>query len=124
MTYSFSDRLDYLGTRMKDLHDNEITYIREPSSGSIESITIENVTPEQTDSELLQALGVAFLQEKWQDLVFDASELSSLDPSEPKAGDRIEWGSNTFQVVAINDEIFVYTTSSRERIRVHTKQIA
>lgn len=119
MTYDFSDRLDYLGTRMQDLHQNELLYTRD----SVD-LKIENFTPEETDTEQLQALGIAILNEKWQDFVFDADELSDFTMAEPEAGDTLTWGDMTFQIVSINDKLFKYTTSSRKRIRIHTKQIA
>lgn len=125
MTYDFSTRLDRLGTRMKDLHDNELTYTR---SGST-AITIENFTPEKLNVNNYSMAGVTLLQEQVQDFVFDTSELSSLSPSTPKVGDTLVWGSWTFTVIALKvdegmEEVFLYTTSSRNRLRVHTKQTA
>lgn len=118
MVYNFSDRLDYCGTRMKELHHVDITYRRRSHK-----VTIYNVTPEESDSEMLQALGIALINEKWQDFVFDTTELEQFYPPEPEGGDLIIWGSSTFQVVAIGDELYKFVTSSRKRIRVHTKQI-
>lgn len=118
MGYDFSSRLDYCGTRMKDLQNETITYTRDSTD-----LEIENVTPEESDAELLQSLGISLLREKWQDFVFDTSELSDFTLAEPKEGDKIVWGDYTFMLAAIGDELFKYVTSTRKRIRIHTKQI-
>lgn len=118
MTYDFSSRLDLLGTRMKELHNVSLVYRRRSVS-----VSISNATPEQCDTEQLQALGIAILNEKWQDFVFDTADLTQFFPAEPEAGDVIVWGTDTFQVTSIGDELFKFTTSSRLRVRVHTKQI-
>lgn len=120
MVYDISTRLDRLGTRMKELHNNSLTYTR---SGET-PITITNFTPEKCDVDQLIALGIAIMNEKWQDFVFDLADLATLTTTEPRTGDKITWGTLTFQVTAINDEVFKYTTSSRTRIRVHAKQVS
>lgn len=118
MVYDVSTRLDRLGTRMKELFDNSLTYSREAVD-----ITITNFTPEKTDVDILMAMGIAVVNEKWQDFVFDTADLSVLDPAEPRRGDRIVWESLTYEVFPIGDEPFKFTTSSRARVRVHAKQI-
>lgn len=118
MVYDVSARLDNLGSRMKELHDNSLTYSR-----SSTDCTVDNFTPEKTDSDILMALGIAVVNEVWQDFVFDLADLATLSPAYPKSGDSIVWGTRTFRVMAIGNEVFKFTTSSRKRIRVHAKQI-
>ena len=117
MAYDFSTRLDTLGTRMAELHDNSLVYIREEVD-----ITITNFTPEKIDVDQLQALGIIIVTEKWQDFVFDYSELEDLPTQDPKLNDKLVWDGREYRVSAINDELYIFTTSSRKRIRVHAKQ--
>jgi hypothetical protein len=119
MTYNFRDRLDTLGSRMKQLHSNSLTYSR---SGV--SVTVDNFTPEKVDVEQLQALGIAVLNEKWQSFAFDLEDLSVFSPAEPVRNDSITWDGRQYSVSPISDELFRYTTSSRKRIIVHARQIA
>lgn len=119
MAYDLASRFDKLGTRMKELNQNSLTYKRSGSS----DITIDNFTPGQIDVTQQGVESVILVTEKAQDFIFDASDLSSLNPSVPKIKDQIVWGSNTYEVFSINDELYTYTTSSRQRIRVHTKQV-
>lgn len=119
MTYDFSTRLDINGTRMQELHSNMLTYTRTGST----PITVENFTPGKTDVELLQSMGIAILNQAWQDFIFDLADLATLTPAYPKVGDQITWGTLVFEVMPIQDEAFKYVTSSRTRIRVHAKQV-
>tara|TARA_Y100000310_G_scaffold310662_1_gene356141 strand:+ start:318 stop:680 length:363 start_codon:yes stop_codon:yes gene_type:complete len=120
MAYDIATRLDKLGTRMKELNQNSITYQRTGET----DLTISNVTPGTIDVTQLGVDSVVLITEKAQDFIFDTSELSSWSPVVPKIGDTIVWGSNTYQIFSINDELYNYTTSSRLRIRVHTKQVS
>ena len=119
MTYDFSTRLDRVGERMQELHDNSLTYSR---SGELD-LTITNFTPEKADVDQLIALGIVVVNEKWQDFVFDVADMSTWTIPEPRTGDKIVWGTLTFQVTSIGDETFKYTTSTRKRVRVHSKQV-
>lgn len=118
MAYEHSTRLDYLGTRMQGLHSNSLVYARGPVE-----IPIVNFTPEKIDVEQLQALGIVIVTEKWQDFVFDFLNLEDLTPQTPQRGDTLTWGTLVFEVAAINDELYTFTTSTRKRIRVHAKQV-
>lgn len=118
MAYEHSTRLDYLGTRMQGLHSNSLVYTRGPVD-----ITITNFTPEKIDVEQMQALGIVLITEKWQDFVFSFASLADLDPQTPQRGDTLTWGTLVFEVAAINDELYNFTTSSRKRIRIHAKQV-
>ena len=119
MTFDLATRLDYLGTRMSELHDNSMTYRR----GST-TITIENFNTERPSVEQLAIFGMTQITQKCQEFIFDTSELSTLDPALPQQGDEITWGSNTFTVMHDENAIAIYDfiTSSRNRIRVYTKQ--
>ncbi len=122
MTYNFATRMDRLGSRMKQLHDNVLTYTR----GGV-SVRVTNFTPERFDVNSMAAYGVVVITEKFQDFIFDASKLGSFSPTEPQIGDTITWGTRTFTVVALGPpgedaECYRYTTSSRARVRVHTRQ--
>lgn len=118
MTYNMADRLDTLGTRMGSLHSNSLTYSR-----GITSVVITNFTPEKCDVNEMLALGVIQISEKLQDFAFDLADLATLSPAYPQHDDKIVWGTLTFRVTSIGDEIFRPTTSSRKRIRVHAKQV-
>jgi len=106
---------------MSQIHDNTLEYTRGATT-----IEITGFTPEKQDVNQLAAYGIVLINERIQDFVFNASELSALSPPVPQNGDTITWGTHTFSVMKIGDssggEIYRYTTSSREAIRVHTKQ--
>jgi len=119
MTYNLATRLNRVGTRMKELNDNSLTYTR---SGET-PIEITNFTPEKCDSDQLLALGIAIVNEHWQDIVFDTAALSTLTIPEPRTGDKVTWDGVNYQVTALADEVFRYTTASRVRIRVHMKEV-
>ncbi len=123
MAYDFSSRLDTLGTRMKELHQNSLTYKRVDLDGNETSTTITNFTPERVDVEQLAAFGITLVTNQLQDFAFDAADLSSFSPPIPERGDKITWGTDEYEVMAVNDQVFVYTTSSRKRIIVHTKRV-
>jgi len=123
MAYDMSARLDSLGNRMKDLHSNALTYRRANKHGITQSQIIENFTPEKIDVTQLLAIGIPIVVEKAQDFVFDTTELADFDTDLPKTGDQIIWGEAQYEVAVIGDETYTFTTSSRKRIRVHTKQV-
>ena len=125
MTYDFSTRLDRLGTRMKQIHNNTLTYTRT----GFPPITITNFTPEKIDVTEMAAAGLVLITDKAQDFVFDADKLAALNPPTPKASvDKIVWDGKTFEVFGIGDgqsdesQTYRYTISTRKSIRVHTKQ--
>lgn len=122
MTYDFSTRLDRLGTRMKQLHDNSLTYSRGATT-----TRIDNFTPEDVDVSTLAAYGLVLLTDKEQDFVFDYADLASFSPNTPQVGDRIVWGSRRYQVISLGSqdvaEIWRFITSTRKRIRVHTREV-
>lgn len=118
MPYSIKDRLDTLGERMQELSQEDITYRRKA-----DTLTIENVTLGKIDVNELVAYGIIHLTEKALDFIFDSDELASLNPTTPLDGDEITYNSHKYQVMSIGNETYNYVTTSRKRIRVHTKQI-
>lgn len=118
MSYDVSTRLDYLGTRMQELHQNELTYIR-----GNESVTIENFTPEKIDVQELAAFGIAMITDRAQDFVFSTESLEAFEESVPLRGDKIRWNGRLYELFSIGEEIYRYTTSTRLRVRVHSRQI-
>jgi hypothetical protein len=104
---------------MKELNQNSLTYLRGNTS-----LTINNFTPEKLDVEQLAAFGIVLVTDKLQDFVFDTSDLSNLTPAYPQRGDKITWGGKTFELMPIGDELYCFITSTRTRMRVHTRQIA
>jgi|1_EtaG_2_1085319.scaffolds.fasta_scaffold101363_2 hypothetical protein len=117
MAYDFSTRLDTLGTRMQEVNQTSLTYRR----GSTE-ITVSNPTLGKVDVEQLAAFGITLITDKLQDFIFDTADLSTLEPTTPRLGDIIVWSSRTYEVLPIADELYTFVTSSRARIKVHTKQ--
>ena len=123
MAYDFSTRMNTLGNRMRQLHQNTLTYTRGNTTA-----TIPNFTPEKVDVTAIAVYGLTILTDKLQDFVFDTNKLVNFAPPEPKIGDRITWGTRTYEVLGIGPstneaECFKYITSSRLRIRVHARQI-
>lgn len=119
MTYDFSTRLDRLGTRMQQLHNNSLVYSRTGET----SVTIENFTPEKTDVNELALAGIPLIIDKMQDFVFNTSELSTFSNPLPKPGDRLTWNGRVFELFVIGEQVYLFTTSTRVRIRVHSRQI-
>jgi hypothetical protein len=118
MSYDVSTRLDYLGERMQELHQNELLYIR-----GEETVEIKHFTPEKIDVQELAAFGIAMLTDRAQDFVFDTESLQAFDSPVPLRGDKIRWNGRLYELFSIGDEIYRYTTSTRKRVRVHSRQI-
>lgn len=120
MTYNLADRLDYLGTRMKELNDNSLIYER----AGYAPITIENFTPQRITVEQLAAYGIILITSKHYSFTFDYSDLSILGSRpQPKEGDKITTGGFVYEVFQMGDAVYTFTTSSRSRITVHAKQV-
>lgn len=119
MPYDFTTRLDILGTRMGELHDNSLFLTRDGEA----DVKVTNYTPEKTDVDTLAAYGLTQITEEAQDFVFNTSAFSSWTIQLPIVGDKIKIGTETYQVINIGDEVYKYTTSSKVRIRIHTKRI-
>lgn len=102
---------------MQELNSNTATYKRQGNN----PITITNFTPEKVDVSQLALAGITLITEQALDVVFDASDLSSLTPATPQVGDKFVWGSSTYEVMNLGEETFNYTTASKTRMRVHLK---
>ena len=121
LAYDFTSRLDYLGTRGKTLHVNSLIYNR---LDVFTPITITNFTPEKLDVTQLASMGVVLITDKAQDFIFDFAELAVLVNKDPKTTDQILWKGVLYETLQIGDEVFSYVTSSRKRIRVHSRQVS
>jgi len=119
MVYDFSTRLNRLGDRMEQIHDNSLSYERPGET----AITIANFTPEKTDVNELAILGIPLIADKMQDFVFRTSKLANLTPNLPKVGDKVVWDGKTFELFIVGEQVYKFTTSSRRRIRIHSRQI-
>lgn len=119
MTYDFSTRMDRLGTRMKQLHNNSLSFER---SGET-AILVENFTPEATDVNELALQGIPLIADKMQDFVFDTVDLANLANPLPKVGDKVVWNGKTFELFIVGEQVYKFTTSTRKRIRIHSRQI-
>jgi hypothetical protein len=118
MTYDFHERLDLLGSRMKELNQITVQYTR-----GTQTVSIHNVNRGRTEAAEIGVHGITLIEEQQQDFVFDSSDLASFDPNTPEHGDRITDGATVFEVMTLGDRTFRYTTPTRKRIRVHTKQV-
>ena len=121
MTYDLASRFNYVGQRMKELNQNTLILSRVGET----NIEVPNFTPEKIDVETLAAYGLVHVTKKMQAFVFDTTKYSSWSDSLPKVGDRIVWGTRIYEIMVMGkeDEVYTFTTSSRLRIRVNTKQI-
>jgi len=117
--YSLADRLDYVGRRMQELNQNTLTLIRVDES----NVAVDNFTPEKITVEALALYGIVLVNQKAQAFVFDTSKYSSWTDNFPKVGDRISWEDRIYEVMVMGDEVYTFTTSSRLRVRVNTKQV-
>lgn len=119
MAYDFHTRLDLLGPRMDELNDSAlIKYSR-----GTQQVYIRKVNRGRTEAAEIGVHGITLIEEHQQDFIFDTCCLVNFSPATPERGDQITEGSNVFEVMTLGDRTFRYTTPTRQRIRVHTKQI-
>ncbi len=111
-----SERLDYVGTRQQALAGQACQYRRG------ESAAVFDVVPLGQRRNELSIGNVLVEQTTEQDFAFDACDLV-LDGklTTPQRGDLLCVAGATFEVVPAADQVFSYVTSSRKRIRVHTR---
>jgi len=117
--YDFQSRLNLVGDRMKTVNRNSLQVIR-----AGKQIVINNFNPATSDLEQLALYGLTAIAHRLQDFIFDTKELRTFDPDRPLEDDIFMWRGRQYSVLSIGEEIYRYTTSSRKRIRVHTKQVA
>lgn len=109
---------------MKQINDNTGVYSRTGET----PVTITNFTPEKLDTTSLAAYGIVLITDKALDIVFDTSKLATFTDPEPQINDTFVWDGRTYKVFDIapadspQNECFRYTTSSRQRMRVHLRQ--
>lgn len=119
MTYSLRSRLDHLGQRMSEINSRSITYKR-----SVLQTTL-TATVRETESSVLfpELVGVSF---RVREFIIDSEDFI-IDGvvSVPERGDRISDEGMLFEVLP-NSEMphYSYTTESRQRMIIRTKQIA
>lgn len=118
--YDLADRFNYVGQRMKELNQNTLILTRVGES----DVIVNNFTPEKITVDTLALYGIVLVTQKAQAFVFDTSKYDSWSDNFPKVGDRIVWENRTYEVMVMGEEVYTFTTSSRIRVRVNTKQVA
>lgn len=120
MPYDFASRLDYLGVRKKALDFRDVAYRR----GKHTITRLRCTVSEPSRMELGE--GVVQLIANRRDFCCDVDELIlNRELTEPQPGDIIYDGDKRFLVVSESGEpVFRYTSQSRQRYRIHTKQVA
>lgn len=116
MTYNFSNRLDYLGTRMKEVNSRSVSYIR-PGVGTISGL---KATAVEHDATELLALGMP-VDIKLRMYSMDVAELKiGGNCITPEPGDKITDGGLTIRLVPLGPDqpAYKYTTQSRKRMIV------
>lgn len=119
MTYDVNSRLTHVGDRMKQIQVNSAVYHRQ----GFHEITIDSVTPERALVEDIQAFGIVATIDRMLDLVFDASYLDYSPNPLPQIGDYVTYRGIKYKVQQRNDRCYSYTTTRRDRIRVHLVQV-
>lgn len=116
MAYDVRTRLDLLGSRMKELNQLSIVYQRSTMQTTIQNVACAKSLVSVTGDEIT-------LESEYRGYIFDASELNGFTPPVPQAGDTISDGVLTCEVVKIDDQTHNFTTSTRKRVRVHTRVV-
>ena len=119
MSYDFHSRLDYLGTRKKELTTKTVTLQRSGETDTTGVTTNLEITKQEAVSDTGQVI-----TSYRRDYIFDTADYAFNDVvSLPQLGDLIVDGSMTCRVIHQEDgeDCFRYTTGSKNRIRVHTK---
>jgi len=117
--YNFQNRLDYTGTRFKEINGFVGTYVR-PGTGTIDPINLSPILAE--GQEFIP--GVALTRVELQDFAVDADAIDfGGGPDKPRLGDYVTFQGNQFRLVSRGTEEppYDYTTSSRKRFRLFTE---
>lgn len=116
---TFSAALDRVGVVLKDQAGESMTYSRSPHSVAL------TVTPQGQRRQEVSIGGVLLEEDIRHDFTFDAADLIlNAAQTVPARGDRITWDSDIFEIVPIDDQTYTYVTSSKNRIRVHTRKVS
>lgn len=120
MTYSLSDRLATLGPRMKAINGKTAIYTRGAFTLTITVTPVLAADP----SELMP--GVAVTRIEHQDFLVDSADLiihGQMDT--PSIGDTLNWNNHTYRVISPDGESppYRYTTSQRDRMRIHAERV-
>lgn len=116
MPYNFGERLDKLGSRMKEINAEPITI-----SDGTTTIPIARATPALFNT-FEEMPGVSITQVTYQDWIVDACELGVFDP--PAVNliiTRVNTGER-FRVTSPGPDMgpYKYTTPSKKRMRIHS----
>lgn len=118
-----SERLRYLGQRMKTLNGEPITLSSRNSAGIVVSLEVPLAVPQLIDPD--EQLGtVALTNLELQDWFIDVADYGILFP--PRENHFIENAAGElYQCISlgVDESLFRYVTSKRDRIRVHTKRV-
>lgn len=118
MTYSYQNRLSWLGTRKKEIDSVSITAHRTGESDIPLQATIEYHSP-----EALASVGIHVSSELLA-FTFDASEYT-FPGNIPLQADTYTYSSRKYKCLPMDEEstFYRYTTSARDRIRIFVKEI-
>ena len=122
MAWQFNDRLDRLGVRKKELDYVAVTYTRSGlgTSASINATMAVSIIEQEVPN-------VYSVRVRTQDFIVDADELViSATTITPERGDIITLTSSGEEFTVCEEDLgfppWDYTTTSKARIRIHTKK--
>jgi hypothetical protein len=105
---------------MKSINGKTVDYTRGINTVSLTACPILANAPEELSP------GVVVTRIELQDFICDAEDLVINGATiTPMVGDTITWGSRIYRVIALDESSppYEYTTSARDRIRIHTELV-
>ncbi len=119
MTSPFDQAIADADETIFDLVGVDVLYTR-----GLESIEISAV-PGQTTLEGSSDFGLAAIHHT-RDYLVRGVDLTSLDPAEPKVGDRITEGDRTFEILSPGADMpaWRWSDASHTVLRIHTKLVS
>jgi len=127
MVYDVNARLSTLGTRMKAIN---VALVDLDRSGEGQIAGVSSSLGRTEAEEMIP--GVAVTHVRYQDFFFDAVDYGvGWADALPNVGDTITiqagqtMPAGTYRVISLGNDTppYEYTTSTRERLRIHTDQI-
>lgn len=122
MPYSFQDRLNHTGQRIKQINSEFVTLVR-----GIDTTPAVAASPILMEAEEMMP-GVAITRFEYQDWAFDTADYQFNGVvSKPHVGDVItRTDGSRFRVISFgnNEPAYRYMTTARKRIRVHSEQVS